>query len=426
MAYQFTTVDPQCTLQEWNTLIRIWNLELEACVKTHTVSGTQQTYLPIAAIHRFASYTTIAYVIHLGIRFGQYYLDEPGKFVNSIYAHARKLFTYIIYAGLDMNYLMHILRRDMWDVNLPITITVPLVTSDTNGDQNAEEALEARRIGDLVRTPFHKHNLVAARPPAPLPTMAQPLTILNTSSHSLQLMQIQSYIIENTVTSKFNGHGIEFIPRSAIYALTTKTNIEAVVNQDPDLKTIYFPAHSKAFFSNRVFNEAKRMFIMVMTLRLGMDFLRIALRQSHSGDNHLPLSYAFRIHDENNVFWDDGDVVRFLDAQEMVCAPTFRARQFGQKAAFRSSLPIVQADKMEGPGDEVVWRVRFHQDSFIGGGWGQDMEQTWFTVKMFESENEAFEDIMWARGMFGFTCEYVYYLEVTWKEDNDQKLCAAG
>ncbi|CAE7192675.1 hypothetical protein PTNB73_09469 [Pyrenophora teres f. teres] len=240
--------------------------------------------------------------------------------------------------------------------------------------------------------------------------MAQPLTILNTSSHSLQLMQIQSYIIENIVSSRFDGERIEFLPRSAIAALTTETNIEAVVNQDPDLKTLHFPSHSRAFLSNRIANEAKRMFIIVVSERLGMDFLRVLLRETHSTDANLPLPYAFRIHDENNNFWDDGDVERFLDAQPMVCAPIFRAGRFDQKAPFRASLPIVKAEKMVGHGDEEVWHVRFHGEHLAGGGGGQDLEQRWFTMKLFEDKDEAKEDRMWAKGVFGFTCEYTYYL----------------
>ena len=223
-------------------------------------------------------------------------------------------------------------------------------------------------------------------------------------------MQIQNYFMEHTVSSDFAGQEIEFLPHSAMAALTTTANIEAVVNQDRDLNTIHFPSHSRTYLSNRIATEAKRMFIVTVSERLGMNFLRVLLRENRSTDEHLPLQYGFRIRDEKNVFWDGNDVERFLDAQQMVCAPTFKRGRFDQKAAFRAALPIVEATRIGGSTGEDIWRVRFHGEHLDGWAGDQDLDWRWFTVKMFRDWEEARKDKRWTKKVFGFTCEEIYHL----------------
>ena len=101
---------------------------------------------------------------------------------------------------------------------------------------------------------------------------------------------------------------------------------------------------------------------------------------------------------------------RFLDAQQMFCAPTFKSRRFDQKAAFRAALPIVEAKKMEGSWDEDILRVRFHGRHLDGWAGDQDLEARWFTVKMFRDWEQTSKDKRWAKRVFGFTCEKTYHL----------------
>jgi hypothetical protein len=75
------------------------------------------------------------------------------------------------------------------------------------------------------------------------------------------------------------GGEINFLPISAINSLATRENIEAVIKQDPGLRTIHFSDYSRYFFSNRVYKYAPRMFVVVMLGRLGMNFLRVLMRE---------------------------------------------------------------------------------------------------------------------------------------------------
>ncbi|RMZ69415.1 hypothetical protein GMOD_00006219 [Pyrenophora seminiperda CCB06] len=239
--------------------------------------------------------------------------------------------------------------------------------------------------------------------------MADQIIILRSSSYERQMTQIENYVLKHMVTAKFAGRHLEFLPCSAMAALATVGNIGAVVEQDPELLKRYFPSHSVNFFTNRIAKEAKRMFIVAAAERLGMDFLRILMREHLTADEYLPLPHGFRIRDENNVFWDDKGLDGFLEAQRMVCAPVFNAWKCDQNAAFADALPIVEAKKMESE-DEEIWQVRFHKDHLFGFPEGQIWEKKWFILKMFEDLEEARKDSRWEKKMFGFTCEDTYYL----------------
>jgi hypothetical protein len=246
--------------------------------------------------------------------------------------------------------------------------------------------------------------------------MTPSITISPALPPNSQYSLIQNFLLRNTITCTIFGEENAFLPISAIHSLATRANIEAVIHQDPGLGAIRFPNHSRSYFSDQVYKYAKELFVVAMSEKLGMDFLRILMREPHTVDKSLPLNMALRIRDENNVPWPDADTNRFLGAQRLVCAPRFTMGLYKQVAPFRSGLPIVQARRVSvrKVGEREAYEVRFHdeylrpsksaepgEDGVVGRG---------FVMRRFAEMGEAIKDQSFEKAVFGFTCEGMYYL----------------
>lgn len=95
-----------------------------------------------------------------------------------------------------------------------------------------------------------------------------------------------------------------------------------------------------------------------------MLFLRNLLRGKHAVDEQLPLKLNTRIRDENNVSWPTMAVKRFLNAQKLVCTPTFVMSLHKQVVVRKSGQPIVEAVRVAGEkdGKREVYKIKFHDE----------------------------------------------------------------
>ncbi|KNG52301.1 hypothetical protein DDE82_000507 [Stemphylium lycopersici] len=249
--------------------------------------------------------------------------------------------------------------------------------------------------------------------------MAPPLTIPSTSPPIAQQILIQTYIFQNTYNSTFFDHPTTFLSNSAITALATRANITAMLCQDADLSTRSFPSHSRAFLATRLATEAQKIFVIAISERLSMGFLRVLLREGNAGDNNLPLPDTLRIRNENNEFWPDAHLKAFLAAQKTVLAPVFTLGEFAQSAPCRAGLPVVSAKRAkvewrDGSGRVEIWEVEFHAEHLRVPRWAkkgeEELEGRKFLVRALQRFDQAVMHRGYGKRVFGFSCEKLYYL----------------
>jgi hypothetical protein len=161
----------------------------------------------------------------------------------------------------------------------------------------------------------------------------------------------QKYIRTNTVECSLGDINISFLPESAISALTTYSNIIAMVYQDTHIQQVAnFPNHAKDSYITRIFNKSRKLFVAAVSEGLSMNFVRVLMRGGKFGNENLSFANDTKPRDEYNKVWPKEDTQKFLEAQKLVCAPLLTISEFDQLVAFRSSILIVEA-KLRQDGD---------------------------------------------------------------------------
>jgi hypothetical protein len=189
-----------------------------------------------------------------------------------------------------------------------------------------------------------------------------------------------------------------------------------MVYQDTHIQQITnFPNHAKDSYITRIFNKSRKIFAAAVSEGLSMNFVQVLMRGGKFGDENLPLPNDTKPRDENNKVWPNADTQKFLEAQKLVCAPLLTISEFDQRVNLPCSIPIVEAKlRQDGESYDVQFYHEYlRQDISSEPGFGIDSYK--FVLKIFGSHGEAQQNRVLDRmGIFGFTCEGMYYLVCMW------------
>jgi hypothetical protein len=222
-------------------------------------------------------------------------------------------------------------------------------------------------------------------------SLNMPLSISNTATATEKREQIRAYIHENIEGYTVNNKPYSFLPNIYINEVATLENIEAVIENDPGLATIYFPPHSRQFLTNKIFKEGKKLFACAMYNGLSMYFvMKLA---NNADDARLPLPQTTTI--EGAL---QGDLIKFLAFQSLFCAPILSDGEYDQEVPSISPLPLTKLDHsgFTSKGNPV-YMANFHR-----GHLRSQFTKTLFLVAVYKSREDAEQETCWLRRHFGF------------------------